>query len=207
LPPKSAAVAVKADPPFSATSGDTVQLWRTGEDGKEQRLGTAELRASVGQVATVATDEAIANKVDPAANYRMMTLSADAHPEREFAGMLRRGDETMSIVEIAADSPLVGSSVGAVDVTVIAVRSPGGDVETIPKRDRLIQAGDSLFAIGRPDALRKLEASKGIQLASDEQLSVAAGVDFLSPGEETAEGELERKKDREDWAEYDELSE
>lgn len=189
LPPKSAAVAVKADPPFSATSGDTVQLWRTGEDGNEQRLGTAELRASVESVATVATDETVANKVDPTANHRLMTLSADAHPEREFAGMLRRGDETMSIIEVTGESPLVGNSVSAVDVTIIAVRSAGGDVETIPKRDRLIQAGDNLFAIGRPDALRKLESSKGTQVLEGEGRTVAAGATDLELGEETSRKE------------------
>lgn len=185
LPPNSAAVAVKADPPFSATSGDTVQLWYIGEDGTDQRLGKAELRASVGSVATIATSESVANKVDPTANYRLMTLSADTNPEREFAGMLRRGDETMSIVEVTAESPLVGSSVAAVDVTIIAVRSSGGEVETIPSRERLIQAGDSLFAIGRPDALRKLELSKGTQVVEDDGQRDVVGASDVGLGQET----------------------
>lgn len=163
LPPNGAAVAVRADPPFSATPGDTVQLWQHTEQG-EKRLGTAELRASVGPIATLATDKQTAESVDPTVDYRLMTLSADSHPDREFAAMLRRGDETMSIVEIGPESPLNGVSVGTLEATIIAIRSPDGDVDTIPKRDRLIQSGDHLFAIGRPELLRKLESTKDTQL-------------------------------------------
>jgi len=159
LPPHSVAVAVRADPPFSATAGDTVQLWRV-EDGTETRVGTAELRASVGGVITVVTGERIARAVDPTVEHRLMTLAADSHAEREFAGMLRREDETMGVVELPAGSPLVGSPVGALAVTVIAVRPAEGDIETIPERDRMLQAGDTLFAIGRPDALRRLETTE-----------------------------------------------
>ena len=239
LPPKSAAVAIRADPPFSATPGDTVQLWQVdstdinedcGEAGegttdssgdvdgggsgtgvttgtdtrpnrREERIGTAELRASVGKVATVAADKAVADRVDPTVNHRLMTLSADSHPDREFGAMLRRGDETMSIVEISAESPLIGASVGALDVTIIAVRSTGGDVETIPKRDRLIAAGDSLFAIGRPETLRKLESSKGAHATDADGIGrgAASGAFLLSE----ADHERERRVDREDWTDYD----
>lgn len=174
LPPKSAAVAVRADPPFSATAGDTVQLWRTDDDGRQARLGTAELRASVDDVTTVATDEAIAERVDPTVDYRLMTLAADSHADREFAAMLRRGDETMSIVEITPESALVGVSVGALDVTIIAIRSSGGDVDTIPKRDRLIRGDEQLFAIGRPDTLRKLDSSSGARTVTESETPLAA---------------------------------
>ena len=159
LPPHSAAVAVRADPPFGATAGDTVQLWRV-DDGTETRVGTAEVRASVGSVVTVVTGESVARAVDPNVEYRLMTLAADSHPEREFAGMLRREDETMSVVELPAGSPLVGSPVGALAVTVIAVHPTEGDIETIPARGRILQAGDTLFAIGRPEVLRRLEATE-----------------------------------------------
>lgn len=173
LPPKTAAVAVRADPPFSATPGDTVQVWRV-VDGEETRIGTAELRASVGSVATLAMEESLADRIDLAAEYRLMTLSADSHPDREFAGMLRRGEETMSVVEIGAGSPLVGTPISALDVTVIAVVTAGGEVETIPAREWTIEAGERLFAIGRPDVLRKLEATNAVQsVAIDEELSNA----------------------------------
>ncbi|MEF8813853.1 MAG: TrkA C-terminal domain-containing protein [Halovenus sp.] len=173
LPPGAAAVAVRADPPFSATAGDTVQLWHSDEEG-ERPLGTAELRGSAGSVVTVATDEQVATSVDPTADYRLMTLPADSHPDREFAAMLRHGDETMSIVEVAAGSSLVGLSVGALDLTIIAVRTPEGEVETIPTRSRVIRSGDHLFAVGRPESLRKLDSMKGAQLVDGNENLEAA---------------------------------
>ena len=187
LPPKTAAVAVRADPPFSATPGDTVQVWRV-VDGEETRIGTAELRASVGSVATLAMEESLADRIDLAAEYRLMTLSADSHPDREFAGMLRRGEETMSVVEIGTGSPLVGSPISALDVTVIAVRTAGSEVETIPAREWTIEAGEQLFAIGRPDVLRRLDAANAVtSVAIDEELSSADDADLLDLEEPPSE--------------------
>ncbi len=97
-----------------------------------------------------------------------MTLSADSHPDREFAAMLRRGEETMSVVGFEADSVLVGRPISALDATIIAVRTHGGAGETIPERERSLEVGDALFAIGRPDALRKLEATNGVQVVDSE---------------------------------------
>ncbi|WP_440764812.1 potassium transporter TrkA [Natronorubrum sp. DTA7] len=204
LPPNSAAVAVRADPPFSASAGDTVQLWRVNADG-ETRLGAAELRASVGPVATLITDDSIAKTVDPTEPYRLLTLAAESHPDREFAGMLRRADETMSLVDITDASPLVSTPLGALDVTIIAVRSPGGEVETIPKRDRSIDAGDQLFAIGRPESLRKLEAVAGVRVATgDDALREAAGeaVSWV-PGDGQTRDATATRREREEWVEYD----
>ncbi|QCS44631.1 cation:proton antiporter regulatory subunit [Natrinema versiforme] len=169
IPPNSVGVAVPTDPPFSASPGDTVQLWRTDGDETETRLGTAELRASVGSVATLVIDEATAAEVDPTADHRLMTLSANSHPEREFAAMLRRKDETMSILEIATESPLIGESLGSLDVTVIAVRSADGETETIPDHHYRIEAGDDLFVLGSPEALRKLESLEQVWLSSPDE--------------------------------------
>lgn len=166
LPPRSAAVAVRADPPFSATPGDMVQIWDVSEDGTESRVGTGELRASVGQVATVAVEESVAQQIDPTRDYRLMTLAAETNPEREFAAMLRRGDETMSIFELTDESPFVGNPIGTIEATVIAIQKGSGEVETIPKRDRLLEAGDVIFVIGRPDALRKLDGATGTSKTS-----------------------------------------
>ena len=170
LPPKSMAVALRGDPPFGATPGDTVQLWRLDSEGKSERLGVGELRAAVDDVVTIATDEAVAQRVDPADRHRLMTLPTAPQPDREFAAMLRHGEETMSVVEIAADSPLVGSALGSLAVTTIAVRTPDGEVWTLPKRDREIQSGDCLFALGSPDALRKLESTSGTKLVVTEEV-------------------------------------
>ncbi len=160
LPPKSAAVAIRADPPLTASPGDTVQIWRVSE-GTEERVGTAELRTTVGSVVTLVADESLARKLDPTVEYRLLTLAADSYPDKEFAAMLRREDETMSIVELDAGSPLVGKSVGSLETTLIAIRGVEGEIDTIPKRSRTLAAGETLFAIGKPDVLRRLELLKG----------------------------------------------
>ncbi len=173
LPPGSVAVAVRSDPPFSASPGDTVQVWETGEG--VERVGTGELRATVdGNVATIAVDESIAHRIDPEVEHRLMTLSADAYPDREFAAILRRGVETMSIVELTAESSLLGVPVGALDVTVIAVQSSQGAVDTLPSRARPLREGDRVFAIGRPERLRKLATAPGVIPSNAEGLREAA---------------------------------
>lgn len=173
LPPNAAAVALRADPPFSASPGDTLQLWRA-EDGDPQRLGTAELRASAGDVTTVVTDEAVAERVDPAAEYRLMTLSAESRPEREFAMLLRRSEKAASAVTVAPESPLVGAPIGALAVTVLAVRSADGEVEPMPESDRTIATGEQLIVVGRPNELRRLEATNGLSRVEDSELTGAA---------------------------------
>lgn len=154
IPPNMAVVAVRGDPAFSASPGDTVELWDPN-DGPG-RVGTGELRASVKEVATVAVEEAVAERIVPDREYRLVTVPAAASPDREFAGLLRRSDETIMVVEVTAESPLAGSTVGAVGGNVIAIEA-AGSVDTIPVRDLVIAAGDRLFVIGRPDALRKLD--------------------------------------------------
>jgi hypothetical protein len=185
LPPGGAAVAVRADPPFSATSGDTVQIWHDGDEGG--RVGTAELRASVGRVATVATERAVADRIDPTREYRLMTLSADSRPDREFAAMLRRGDETMGTVTVSETSALVGLSSRALDLAIIAVRSADGETETLPKRGRAVRAGDQLFALGRPDRLRKLEALAEPRAAADPDATAESTAANAAGATETAD--------------------
>lgn len=159
LPPDGVAVALRADPPFSATPGDAVQIWEPGPE--PERLGVGELRAAVGPVATVATDPAVADALDRETRYRLVTLPGTSQPERDFAATLRRADETLGVAVVAEDSPLVGTPLGSLDVNVIAVRAADGDVEAIPPRDRPIGPGDQLFALGRPEALRTLEEGAG----------------------------------------------
>jgi uncharacterized protein with PhoU and TrkA domain len=184
LPPGEAAVALRADPPFSATAGDTVQIWRRTESGAE-KLGTAELRASVGDVVTVSGAPDLANAIDPEAEYRLVTLPSGHRPDREFAAMLGRREETMRILSLSEESPLLGSSVAALAVSTLAIRGQDGTVEPIPGRDRLLEAGDVLYVVGRPEPLRKLEATAGVAQVSDRDLdSVTRPVQ--PPGERSA---------------------
>lgn len=180
VPPKSAVVAVRSDPPLGATPGDTVQLWRV-ENGAETRVGTAELRATVGDVATVVTDERTARGLDPTVRYRLVTLAADAHPEREFAAMLRRATETTTVVTVDEDSPLVGTTTGELAVTVLAVQSIGAGVEAVPDRDRVLQAGDRLSVVGTPEALRRLETTRAVTTARPATVDWAGAEPTVEP--------------------------
>lgn len=155
LVPGTAAVAVRADPPYAATPGDVVQVWTDGE--APERVAIGELRATAGDVVTVALDETDAERVDTGARYRLLTLPADPRVDREFASLLRNADETVNVVTVAEDSALDGGVVADVGPIVAAVRSAGGSVQAIPPRSHALAAGDVLYLIGRPEGLRRVE--------------------------------------------------
>ena len=174
LPTGTAAVALRADPPFSATPGDTVEIWLPGED---VHVGTAELRASVESgIVTVVCSKAVADRIDPDTTYRLMTLPAEIHVEREFALILRRHETTMGVIDIDGESQLVGTSLGDIDGAVMAVQH-GQRVETIPPTDRTIAAEDRLFILARPEGLRALEQLQGVTSTSTSTAVEAAEID------------------------------
>ena len=164
LPPGTAALAVTADPPNNASPGDAVQLWTGGDpDGGTvpKRVTNAELRGTAGDVATLAMDEQEARRLDVESRYRLVTLPVETRIDREFAAQLRAAEETLNVLTIAADSALAGATVGALDVSVVALRTAAGELEAIPPRTRTLEADETLYVIGRPDRLRKLEAAAG----------------------------------------------
>ncbi len=153
----SAAIAVDADPPYNATPGDMVQLWRTEPEPK--RVATGELRGVAGDVATVTLDESDAEPLAADESYRLVTLPAEPQADREFASLLRTADETMATVTVEAGSDLAGSTVGDVETVVAAVRPSEGSVQPIPPRAYTFGDGDLVYLVGRPDALRRVEAA------------------------------------------------
>lgn len=162
LPPGFTALAVRSDPPLSATPGDAVQIWRPGdgETGPE-RVGRGELRASTESVATIATKPQTARKISIQDEYRLVTTATGSNADREFASMLRRSDETLGVFELSEESSLIGVSIRALDLTVIAIQAAEGTIETLPPASRSIQAGDRLYALGKPESLRKLQTARG----------------------------------------------
>ncbi len=156
LPPGSAATAIRADPAYAASSGDIVQLWQTGSP--PDRVATAELRATNEDIVTLALDETEAETLDPTTRYRLVTLPSDPRPELQFASLLRSMDETMGVITIEANSVLAGTPIGALDPTVVGIQPAGGAIEAIPRRSHVLASGDTVFAIARPEALRRLEA-------------------------------------------------
>ncbi|MGZ0746511.1 TrkA C-terminal domain-containing protein [Haloparvum sp. AD34] len=168
LAPGSAAVAVQADPANSATPGDVVQVWEGGES--PERVANAELRATVGDVATLAVDEADAADLDETTTYRLVTLPAEPQADREFASLLRNADETMTAITVAAGSEAEGATVDDVSAVVAAVKPADGAIRAIPSRSYTFAAGDLVYLVGRPDALRRFEAG-----AAAPESSPAAG--------------------------------
>ncbi|WP_435075469.1 cation:proton antiporter regulatory subunit [Halorubrum sp. HHNYT27] len=156
LAPGSAAVSVAADPPNNATAGDMVQVWRT--EPELERVATGELRGVAGDAATVALDESDAEALVEEESYRLVTLPAEPQADREFASLLRTADETMAAITVTAGSALAGSTVGDVPIVVAAVRPENGSVQPIPTGAYTFGAGDLVYLVGRPDALRQFEA-------------------------------------------------
>lgn len=156
LPPGTNAVAIRADPAFSASTGDLVQVWETDP---LRRVLTAELRGVAEDVVTIAISSADTPKIDPTRTYRLVTLPVDDRPEREFASVLRAADETFSSVTVEAGSPLHGMPVDALDLTVVGVRPENGEPIPVPRGEYVLEPGDLVFAISVPDALRRLETA------------------------------------------------
>jgi hypothetical protein len=157
LSPGAGAVAVRADPAFSASVGDLVAVYRRGDH--DERLATAEIRGVSGSIVTLALDATDADRIDPRNEYHLVTLPADAQADREFAALLRSADETMAAVTVSGD--IAGLPVGALEVTVVAVRSTGGAVDALPDRSRQLSSGETVYVVGRPATLRALETSTG----------------------------------------------
>ena len=184
LPPGSAAVAIRADPPNNASPGDSVQVWTTSEpvpdsdpdpnsppdpdtatatgaeiNDSPRRVANAEIRGTAGDVVTLAVDESDAMRFETDRRYRLVTLPVEPRADRAFAARLRTADETMGVVSVADGSVLVGNPLGALDVAIVAVGTVGGDIVAIPTRDREVAADETLYAIARPDQLRRLETA------------------------------------------------
>lgn len=158
LAPGTAALAIRADPAFSASPGDTVQVWRTGENGPE-RVITGELRAVVDDVATLAIDAAEADRFSPAESYRLVTMPTTDRPDREFASLLRAADETVGTLDVTAGGDLDGVTVGSLATTVVAVRPVSGNVDALPDHGRILEAGETVYVVARPDELRRIETA------------------------------------------------
>ncbi|NLV09834.1 potassium transporter TrkA [Halomicrobium mukohataei] len=156
LPPATNAVAIRADPANAASAGDLVQVW---ESDPPRRVLTGELRGVADEIVTVAIDAADTPKLDPTSRYKLVTLPVQDRPDREFASLLRAADETLATVTVAPGSSIDGAPVGSLSVTVAAVTRDDEQPVPLPARDRVLRAGDVLYAIATPDALRKLEAA------------------------------------------------
>lgn len=158
LAPGTAAVAVTADPANTASAGDVVQLWATG--GEPEHVATAEIRAVAGDTVTLVADAEDADEL-AGGEYRLLTLPTQPRADQGFAALLRGAEETMGTVAVEPGSPLCGLPLAALDATVTAVRAAGGGVEGVPPEGRRVAGGDTLYVVGRPEVIRRLETHAG----------------------------------------------
>lgn len=156
LLPGSAAIAVQADPAYATGTGDVVQVWQTSPP---EHVTTAEVRGVAGDVVTIATDATDIERLVPTETYRLVTLPDEPRPEQEYAALLRAADETLGATTVEPGALLDGTPVGALDVPVVAIRTVDGGVDPLPSRDRTVTAHETIYAVGRPDALRRLDAA------------------------------------------------
>ncbi|GGL51565.1 TrkA C-terminal domain-containing protein [Halocalculus aciditolerans] len=156
LGPGTAAAAVTADPPNAASPGDLVQVWTREEP--HERVATGEIRGVAGDTVTLALDDQDAAKI-AGNDYRLVTLPGEQAAERQFVSVLRAADETMAAVDIAENAALAGKTVADVETTVAAIRPVSGTITPIPRRNRALAAGDTLYVLGRPDAIRRVETA------------------------------------------------
>lgn len=184
LPPATNAVAIRADPANAASSGDLVQVWDTDP---AERVLTGELRGVAGDVVTVAIDASDTPTLDPTTRYRLVTLPVQDRPDREFASLLRAADETMGTVTVPAGSELTGIPIGELGVTVAAITRPDSPPEPIPSRERVLDDGDVIYAIGTPEALRRVETAAKRQRPPEE----AAGDESTGRTDEASDGAVE----------------
>jgi hypothetical protein len=108
-------------------------------------------------VVTIAIDATDTPKVDPRKRYRLVTLPVEDRPDREFASLLRAAAETFSSAAVEAGSPLHGMLVGALDLTVVAVRPEETEPVVFPEGSYRLAPGDRLFVIGSAPELRYLD--------------------------------------------------
>ena len=195
LPPSTNAVAIRADPAHAASAGDLVQVWKRAP---ATRVLTGELRGVADDVVTVAIDAADTPKLDPDTQYKLVTLPVQDRSDREFASLLRAADETMGTATVEPGSALDGAPVGGLAVSVVAITRDDTAPETIPSRERVLAAGDTIYAIATPDALRRLEqatdgpdetaTTAAVADESDDSLDDDGGQSGAPDGSEQADG-------------------
>jgi hypothetical protein len=138
-------------------NGEETRIESDGGGSGPSRVAFGELRGVTDDVATVALDEEDVDRLTGADEFRIVTLPADPRVDREFASLLRHADETMSVTTVRSGATLDGRLVSDVETTVVAIRPADTAIDAIPARSRELSAGDTLYVVGRPEVLRRVE--------------------------------------------------
>lgn len=154
LAPGTVALSIRADPAVDASPGDAVQIW-TSDDGTRP-LAVGELRGTAADAATVAVDADDVDAFNADRPYRLVTLPGTPDAERELVSALRAADETVTALAVDAGGSLDGASVDSLPALVLAIDRNGDDAVALPSGELRLAAGDVAYALGRPEALRRL---------------------------------------------------
>ncbi|WP_440766256.1 TrkA C-terminal domain-containing protein [Natronorubrum sp. DTA7] len=191
LAPGSVAVAIRGDPAPDASPGDAVRIWRREGDSLRRVTG-GELRGVVDDIATVAIDADDARALESDAAHRLVTLPRSPGAERDLVSLLRAADETVTTLPVAAGDGLEGATVGSLPVLVVAVErgesaSDADDHLALPDAETRLEAGDTAYVLGRPEALRRVS-----------ELERESGIDSTarSDGESVPESPANRTRER-----------
>ncbi|SDK05501.1 TrkA C-terminal domain-containing protein [Natronorubrum texcoconense] len=194
LAPGSVAVAIRGDPAPDASPGDAVRIWRREGDSLRRVTG-GELRGVADDVATVAVDADDAESLESDAAYRLVTLPRSPGAERDLVSLLRAADETVTTLPVAAGDGLAGATVGSLPVLVVAVErgeSPAdaADHLALPDAETQLEAGDTAYVLGRPEALRRVSEIAQTRESNTESAAAAGeppAAESASPANRTRE--------------------
>ena len=150
LPPRTVALAIRADPAHDATLGDPVEIWSTEAQSRLATTGT--IRSATGSIATVIVDADVAAALSADERYRLVTRPDDPTDGYEFASTLRSVDETVDVTTVEPDGPLDGEFAGWVPGRVLVV-DRDGELLTLPDDSETLLPGDELWLLASPDDL------------------------------------------------------
>ena len=194
LAPGSVAVAIRGDPAPDASPGDAVRIWRREGDSLRRVTG-GELRGVADDIATVAVDADDAEALESDVAHRLVTLPRNPGAERDLVSLLRAADETVTTLPVAAGDGLEGATVGSLPVLVVAVECgdsapDAGDRLALPDGETRLEAGDTAYVLGRPDALRRVSEiaqTRGSNADSAASSGGPPGTESASPANRTRE--------------------
>ncbi|MFW6017319.1 MAG: hypothetical protein ACOCPX_00705 [Halapricum sp.] len=154
LPPGIGAVGVESDPPATIGAGDPVEIW-CDSAGTAQPITTGSVRATEGDVTTVAVELEDAPSLDDDRRYRLLVRSETVDDGRELAEHVWESDAAVTHRSVVSGGPLEGEFVGWLPGDVLLIERDDEPIP-FPEGSLTLQAGDSLYVLGTPSQHHRL---------------------------------------------------
>ncbi|MFC6769434.1 TrkA C-terminal domain-containing protein [Natrinema soli] len=156
LPTGTVAMAIRADPTPTASVGDPIEVW-TAEGDSNRLAATGTVRATAGDLATIAVDADAADRFafDPGSSYRLTTRSEPPNDGDALCAVLRSADETVRSITVEDGGTLDNVFVGWLSgIVLVVVRD--GEVIPFPADNETLRDGDELSVLGTTSELASL---------------------------------------------------